>query len=477
MRNLNRITNYLIVIIVVLCSLFIPEVLLADDSEWPQFQVDELNTGITTVTAPTESAKVAWSSFTHYRATHGIDVTPVVADNKVFVIDVNTCAWAFNMDTGEVVWNTALVSGGRFNLATPAYGEEKVFFATDSGYIYALDKDNGMALWSGRLTQGTGQEEELTTQLVYHDGKVYVGSWEGVYYCLDADGDGSEPDIIWEYNIEGKRYSWWSGSAIIGDFILFGDADSVITVLNKDSGNYISELNLSIQYGINAGVIRSAIITNAAKNRIYLTSQNGYLFTIGYDPISGSFNPADGWCVPIDNYSCSTPVLFNERLYVCSGTFYKAGGLFCLNEVDGSQVWKHSFGNYGSEASPAISIQDGNPYIYITTDTADGTAYCFNQAGDIQWEYLPDHPEYILQGMAIADSKVYFGNDAGYLYALEPCPDWDVNCNNTINFQDIILVGLHWGETGTDGWIREDVNNDGIINMADIIIIGIHWNE
>jgi hypothetical protein len=135
------------------------------------------------------------------------------------------------------------------------------------------------------------------------------------------------------------------------------------------------------------------------------------------------------------------------------------------------------FGTYGSEASPALSIQGGEPYIYITTDTADGAAYCFDGGGNVRWQYVPDHPEYILQGVAIAEGKVFFGNDAGYLYALGPCPDWDVNEDGDINILDVVRVGLHWGETGDPGWIREDVNDDGSVDILDVAVIGLHWGE
>ncbi len=449
----------------------------AEIQGWPQFQKDEINSGKTTEAAPVTSPGVAWSVFTHYASTHGIDVTPIVANGKVFVIDVDEYAWAFDAENGDMLWSTPLVTGPRFSLATPAYGEGKVFFATDTGYIYALNESNGSILWSGRLTEGTGQDEELSTQIVYAGGKVYIGSWEGKYYCLDAAGDGTDPNIVWIYDVGGKSYSWWSGAAVIGDFLLFGDTASVITSVDKNSGILVNELNLSTQYGISAGWVRSAITTNEANSRIYLSSKNGYLFAIGFDASTGEFKPSDGWFASIDDYSASTPVVYDGKVYVCSGSFCKAGGLYCFDESNGSQLWSHLFDGYGSEASPALSIQNGEPYIYITTDAADGAAYCFNRSGNMMWEYVPDHPEYILQGMAIAGGKVYFGNDAGYLYALGPCPDWDVNEDGDIDTQDIVLVGMRWDESGTPGWIREDVNSDGNIDTQDIVIIGIHWGE
>ena len=133
------------------------------------------------------------------------------------------------------------------------------------------------------------------------------------------------------------------------------------------------------------------------------------------------------------------------------------------------------FDGYGSEASPALSLQNGDPYIYITTDTANGAAYCFDKDGNAMWEYVADYPEYILQGVAISDGRVFFGNDAGYLYALGSWTHWDVNCDSSTNALDMIMVSQYWGEGGTPGWLRGDVNRDGAVNVLDMILIGQHW--
>jgi hypothetical protein len=51
----------------------------------------------------------------------------------------------------------------------------------------------------------------------------------------------------------------------------------------------------------------------------------------------------------------------------------------------------------------------------------------------------------------------------------------DVNGDGTVNVLDMILLGQHWGETGTPGWIPEDINRDGAINVLDMILIGQNW--
>jgi hypothetical protein len=51
----------------------------------------------------------------------------------------------------------------------------------------------------------------------------------------------------------------------------------------------------------------------------------------------------------------------------------------------------------------------------------------------------------------------------------------DVNNDDDVDALDMVLIGQHWGQTGSPGWIPEDVRKDGVINVLDMIIIGQHW--
>jgi hypothetical protein len=53
--------------------------------------------------------------------------------------------------------------------------------------------------------------------------------------------------------------------------------------------------------------------------------------------------------------------------------------------------------------------------------------------------------------------------------------DWDVNNDGLVDEGDMDAIGLHWGETGTPGWIPEDANHDGIISVGDEVVVGQHY--
>ncbi|WP_042315634.1 PQQ-binding-like beta-propeller repeat protein [Desulfofarcimen acetoxidans] len=452
---------------------------LQEEREWPCFQGDTVNSGIASGSAPVQSPGVDWQAFTHYRATHGIDHPAMLANGKVFVVDAEDYAWAFDQATGQTLWSTQLdETPVRFNMPTPAYGEGKVFVATCQGCIYALDENSGQILWSGKLTHGSYQNEELSTQVLYSEGKVYVGSYEGNYYCLDASGQDGNPRIIWKYS-GNANYQWWSGAAVAGDYLLFGDAKSVVAAVYKNTGVKAGEVNLSGSYGISAGQICSAVNFNWLQKKIYLTSNKGYVWCLGFDPLTGKFDTGTGWYKSIGNSSNSTPSVYDGKVYACSGSFNKPGGLYCLSAADGSLLWQHDFGSYGTEASPVIAVQNGKPYIYISTDCLTASAYCFDEQGNILWDFCPDHTEYTLAGVSIAGGRVFFVNDAGYVYALREQSEADLSCDlngdSKVDVMDLILVGQHFGETGTPAWCNEDINKDGNVDMLDMVLIGQHW--
>jgi hypothetical protein len=111
-----------------------------------------------------------------------------------------------------------------------------------------------------------------------------------------------------------------------------------------------------------------------------------------------------------------------------------------------------------------VQYEPGNP----VGETTTGGELAFNWSTEGQfWPYA----EY--DGL----SSMYQYPAPTFTCSSGTYPDWDVNEDGSINIADVGLVGMHWGESGDPGWIREDVNDDGEINIADVGIIGMHWGE
>lgn len=462
----------------ILCTLLagiVPAHGLAAD--WLQFQNDAAHSGCTVDLGPIASAVLDWKQYTAAAQMNGIDTVPVVADGTVFVLSIAGNVHAFDWHTGAPRWARDLGSAAAFTfeLASPCYADGTLYVAKQDGEVWALDGATGATIWGpvplGAIT------DQLNTPVTYAEGRIYVGSAHGnkAYYCLNA-ADGS---LIWSRpSTTGKGY-YWAGACVIGDYLIFGDDASVLTCVRKDTGGLVAEENLkTVEPG--AGYIRSSVSYSADTGRIYLTDQGGYCWAFAFNAATGDLTYQ--WHTFI-GWSTSTPAIHDGRVYVGHGGYNGPGALHCLNESNGAPLWTFIPPNGGGvQSSPVLSIRGEETFIYFTSNCTDGAAYCLDSNGNLLWEYTTDEAGtaagYTLQGVALSDGRVYFGNDGGYLYALkEAVPDGDVNGDGTVNYLDMILVGNRYGESGTPGWIPEDVNNDGTVNYLDMIRVGNHYGE
>ena len=419
-------------------------------SDWQQFQKDEVNIGRTDDSAPL-GVNYGWRVFTHTDQwmAAGIGVTPIIADGKVFVIDAQGYAWAFYPENGTKIWNRSLHSGNRkFELATPAYADGTVFFATNNdGHIYALYAANGSIKWHNSSLPKVGSYTQLNTLITYANDRIYVGSWNssgeknGTYYCLYA----ANGTVAWNRSANTGQGYYWSGAAVIGDYLVYGDLASNVTSVYKINGTTKDEINITknaAEGGVsfnksNASAILSSIAYvphNDTAGFIYFTSGDypgrywptgGYAWKIGINKSTGEFFD-EGWSTNwIDGGSTSTPSVYDGRVYVGIGgsTWHEEDAdFYCLNASDGNDT-KWTFTPNGIvQSSPALSIQNGDPYIYFTTNCQNGRAYCLNKSGSEVWNFTTFEAGgsggHILQGAAISNGWIYFGNDGGYLYGL-----------------------------------------------------------
>ncbi|MFA5102304.1 MAG: cohesin domain-containing protein [Candidatus Thermoplasmatota archaeon] len=56
-------------------------------------------------------------------------------------------------------------------------------------------------------------------------------------------------------------------------------------------------------------------------------------------------------------------------------------------------------------------------------------------------------------------------------------PNWDINNDGTCGIFDFVLISNHYGQSGTNGWIREDADNNGLIQVLDLVYVSNHYGE
>jgi len=75
----------------------------------------------------------------------------------------------------------------------------------------------------------------------------------------------------------------------------------------------------------------------------------------------------------------------------------------------------------------------------------------------------------------VNDSSENSNSSISYTFSMPP--NWDIDMNGECKVFDLILVSNHYGETGSQGWIREDVDNNGEIQIIDLVLVSNHYNE
>ncbi|MCR4419025.1 MAG: PQQ-binding-like beta-propeller repeat protein [Clostridia bacterium] len=268
----------------------------------------------------------------------------------------------------------------------------------------------------------------------------WTGSTGGKYFCIDANTG----QVKWEYTGGSPKGYYWAGAACVDDVAIFGDEDGKVHVVKLEpdqDGNAIEVDQDTNTPGVQAydltqsnEPIRSSICyyDNATGNDyLYLTSADGYLYQLEYNPttqrIVGAVTP-----VQPQNYCTSTPVRYGDWVYVGMGRIYGGSGLWAV-PVSGGGFGRpvelvsedpNDLNLRIIQSSPVVyPASDTEIYIYVTENNQGGRAVCVKHYYDEEeeqwksegrWTYTSQN--YVLQGFAAADGKLFYGDDSGYLY-------------------------------------------------------------
>jgi uncharacterized repeat protein (TIGR02543 family) len=140
-------------------------------------------------------------------------------------------------------------------------------------------------------------------------------------------------------------------------------------------------------------------------------------------------DPSYGWvnvsCTITDNVGVSQVLL---RIHNPSGTW---------NNVS---MTAGSAGKYYYRTTTAFSTAGNYTYTIWTKDTSDNT----NTSSTI-------------------------------LFSMPP--NWDINLDGDCLIFDLVLISNQYGQTGANGWIREDADNNGEVQVLDLVSVSNHYAE
>jgi outer membrane protein assembly factor BamB/tRNA A-37 threonylcarbamoyl transferase component Bud32 len=267
-------------------------------------------------------------------------------------------------------------------------------------------------------------EDEIRSAPMYHEGSVYIGSYDHNLYALNA-ADGT---LKWKYATDGGVVS---RPAVIEGSIFIGSEDKGLHVVNSRTGKidwtYFTEGRVRSSpriaeghvfvgsddakiHAVNLSSRRAAWRFEAAapvrstpfvsSDLVYAGNENGDFYAI-------DFRGEMKWHFKAKMAITSSPFVTDGMVFFGS----LDGSVYALDARQGWVIWRFRMGK-GSIASPYVA--DG----LLFTGSADGNLYAIEtQNAKEIWRYKTDHQ--VGSSPVIYKDAIYCGSADGSLYCLE----------------------------------------------------------
>lgn len=113
-------------------------------------------------------------------------------------------------------WNKNVPDGPSELIASPVVYNGRVYVAmgqspihgTGQGRLCCVDAVSGKLIWATRKVDRT------LSDVVIHDGLLYIGDYSGNFFCMEADTG----EVLWEHDME---HGVWCASALVADGKVF----------------------------------------------------------------------------------------------------------------------------------------------------------------------------------------------------------------------------------------------------------------
>jgi outer membrane protein assembly factor BamB len=157
----------------------------SQDESWPMFHQNLQRTGYLDTSPPTTN-QTLWKF-----NTGGQMGSPAVQDSIVYIGGYDHKVYAFNVQTGKLIWN---YTTGGIIVSRPAIASGLVYVGSEDNNLYALNATDGSLIW--KYPTGYYVDSDPT---VVND-VVYMASEDRNVYALNAQTG----EKIWSYTTGGQ---------------------------------------------------------------------------------------------------------------------------------------------------------------------------------------------------------------------------------------------------------------------------------
>lgn len=260
--------------------------------------------------------------------------SPAFEDGRVFVVTLEPGdVQAMNPETGKVQWERSL--GARSETSPLVYGD-KVIVGNESGTVFALNEKTGKTEWSvdtaGAVKGG----------VALNDGYVYFGNYAGEVYSVKA----SNGDVRWQTGTQGSSFGRagriYSTPAVGYGRVYVGSIDSRVYSFDEDSG----ELAWSQSTGAEVYPGPALAEVPGAPPTVYIGSADKNFYAL--DAETGDVR----WKQFTGGILLGAASVIDDVAYV--GVIGPQNGTIGYDADNGKRVFEHELGEY----NPAISDGD-----------------------------------------------------------------------------------------------------------------------
>ena len=396
--------------------------------DWLQFKYDSRNSG----NVPDREITTPLGLIAAVPLTDAVLTAPVVADGRIYVVDASGVAYAVDAKTLKVIWKTPTGAGkpNCNNVSSPAIVGKYLHFGSSSGSYYVLNRDSGV------VSKRIGCGEPVFSAPVVSEGRAYFATLGSQVYAVEPDGTVC---WIWDFVKEVLKFTGdrWDGRqwlehvkgrvtwrdsfccsmnvGAIGKTIVVPTGGRTVWLEDTGSAAKVRAEGLVPKYAGSEypATFGQSIGEDGAVYRQWHRRDNAgrvEILRLKGDEVQTDFVPGT-----------QTAINLPGLLSFCSVSL-RGDDVFRCRPEAGYGFAKHSpgeeepvrLGGYPS-ISPPILVGEHGVYGGL-----DGSLYVAPLSGGKAWSFKTAFGAPISAPVCVADGRVYFGCEDGYLYVLGP---------------------------------------------------------
>ena len=405
------------------------------DSDWSGFTSADK---VTDAPVPTKDAEAKWVSELKASNEWNKSISDTLLVGDYLYVAVGSKLLKKNVDTGETVAESPLAAKID-STSRMVYAGGVVLVPLSGGRLQALTVDALATVWvTDELPAGPDGAQQSLASVTVRDGYAYFGtasaSWtdssDGYLLCVRI----SDGKVIWQHKNENGKGYYWAGLAFCGNYGVIADDSGTVSTVNPDTGETVTSLKV-------ADRVRTTVLVDGSI--AYVVSADGVLhkLSVGADGTLSELGK-----VTFGSSSTSTPVLVNGKIVVGGASIESfAGGYqnkytyyygqlavidaetlavdYSICKADGSYIRQGTSGGGDVKSQPVVSVQNGETYVYFTSNNNPGGIYRY-RIGDDEAEllYTPaaGDQQYCMASISVgSDGSLYYVNDSGKLFAVK----------------------------------------------------------